>query len=352
MKALSITGVKKIEYLDIDIPKISDDEVLVKVSYCGICGSDIPRYFEGGVHNFPQIVGHEFSGIIEKVGEKVTNIKKGERVVVAPLVPKNDPQSWAGGNPSMDDDYSFIGSRQPGAMAEYVAVPSRNIVKVPDTLSLKEAALVEPLTVAIHGIDRLPMENSGETAIVFGAGAIGLLAIACLKARGAGKVICIELNDEKEEVAKKMGADFFVNPSKVNLDSWLNKEGRADLVVESAGSPVTQKQCFDVAKKKGKIIYLGTMERDVNFKAKEYEQILRKELIITGSWMSFSMPFPGYEWETALNYMDKGIVDVKPIITSSFKLEDAKIPFLKLKEKGSKEIKVLFEINGEDNGIK
>lgn len=348
MKALSISGVEQIDYIDVDTPIIKDDEVLIKVSYCGICGSDIPRYFEGGVHSFPQIIGHEFSGIVEKIGTKVKDIKKGERVVVAPLVPKNNPQTWPGGNPSMDDDYSFIGSRQPGAMAEYIAVPYENIVKVPDNLSLKEAALVEPLTVAIHGIDRLPMEKSGETVIVFGAGAIGLLVISCLKTRGAGKVICIELNDKKEEIAKKMGADYFINPLKVNLNSWLDKEGRADLVVESAGSPITQKQCLDVSKKKGKIIYLGTMKRDIEFKAKEYEQILRKELIITGSWMSFSMPFPGYEWETALNYMANGIIDVRPIITSTFKLEDSKIPFLRLKEKGSNEIKVLFEINGEN----
>lgn len=348
MKALSITGVKKIELVDIDKPKATENEVLVKVAYCGICGSDIPRYFEGGVHSFPQIVGHEFSGVVEEVGDNVKNVEVGDRVVVAPLVPKTDPQTWAGGNPSMATEYSFIGSRQPGAMAEYVLAPAVNIVKIPDSLPLKEAAVVEPLTVAIHGIDRLPMKKSGEKVIVFGAGTIGLLTIAALKTRGAGKVICIELNPEKEEVAKKMGADLFLNPSEVDIKSWISENGGADLVVETAGSPITQKQCLDVANKRGSIIYLGTMERDVNFEAKEYEQILRKELLITGSWQSFSMPFPGYEWTAAINYLSNGQIDVKPIITSSYKLEDAKIPFEKLKEKGSKEIKVMFEINGED----
>lgn len=348
MKALSITDVKKIELVDIEKPKISENEVLVKVAYCGICGSDIPRYFEGGVHSFPQIVGHEFSGIVHEIGTDVENVEVGDRVVVAPLVPKTDPQTWAGGNPSMSTEYSFIGSRQPGAMAEYVAAPSVNVVKIPDNLSLKEAAVVEPLTVAIHGIDRLPMEKSGERVIVFGAGTIGLLTIAALKTRGAGEVICIELNPEKEEVAKKMGADLFLNPMSVDIESWIERNGGADLVVETAGSPITQKQCLDVANKRGKIIYLGTMERDVNFKSKEYEQILRKELLITGSWQSFSMPFPGYEWTAAINYLSSGKIDVNPIITSSYKLEDAKIPFEKLREEGSKEIKVMFEINGED----
>lgn len=348
MKALSITGVKKIELIDIDKPKISEDEVLVKVAYCGICGSDIPRYFDGGVHSFPQIVGHEFSGCIEEIGKNVSNVKVGDRVVVAPLVPKTDPQTWAGGNPSMATVYSFIGSRQPGAMAEYVAAPAVNVVKIPDKLSMKEAAIVEPLTVAIHGIDRLPMKRSGERVIVFGAGTIGLLTIAALKTRGAGEVICIELNPEKEEIAKKMGVDIFLNPSKVDVKAWIEENGGVDLVVETAGSPITQKQCLEVASKRGKIIYLGTMERDVNFKAKEYEQILRKELLITGSWQSFSMPFPGYEWTAAINYLSSGQIDVKPMITSLYKLEDAEIPFEKLREKGSKEIKVMFKINDED----
>lgn len=347
MKALSITGVEKIEFVDIDKPKISDNEVLVKVAYCGICGSDIPRYFEGGVHSFPQIVGHEFSGIIEEIGANVDNVKVGDRVVVAPLVPKTDPQTWAGGNPSMATEYSFIGSRQPGAMAEFVAAPCVNIVKIPDNLSLKEAAVVEPLTVAIHGIDRLPMEKSGERVIVYGAGTIGLLTIAALKTRGAGEIICIELNQEKEDIAREMGADIFLNPGEVDVNSWIDKNGGADLVVETAGASITQKQCLEVANKRGKIIYLGTMERDVNFKAKEYEQILRKELLITGSWQSFSMPFPGYEWTAAIKYLSSGQINVKPLITSLYKLEDAKIPFLKLREKNSKEIKVMFEINGE-----
>lgn len=348
MKALSITGVEKIEYVDLDIPKIKKDEVLVKVAYCGICGSDIPRYFEGGVHSFPQVVGHEFSGKIEKIGSQVDGLNLGDRVVVAPLIPKHGPEKWPNGNPSMDSEYSFIGSRQQGAMAEYVLVPAKNIVKVPDSLSLDKAALVEPLTVAIHGVDRLPMKKSGQRVLVFGAGTIGLLSISVLKARGAGEIICVELNGEKEEVAKKMGADIFLNPTEVDLMSFINGEGGVDLVIESAGSPVTQKQCLEVARKGGEVIYLGTMERNLEFKAKEFEQILRKELIITGSWMSFSMPFPGYEWSTALKYLSNGSVDVTPLITSRYKLEEAEIAFNKMHEKNSKEIKVLFEIGGEE----
>lgn len=347
MKALSITGVKQIEFVDIEMPEIKNDEVLIRVAYCGICGSDIPRYFEGGVHSFPQVVGHEFSGKIEKVGGDVTSLSEGDRVVAAPLIPKHGPNYWPNGNPSMDSEYSFIGSRQQGAMAEYVAVPAINVVKVPDDLSLDYAALVEPLTVAIHGVDRIPMDRSGEKVAIFGAGTIGLLTIAVLKARGAGEIVCIELNDAKKDTALKMGADIFLNPNRVDINEWVDKNGGFDFVLESAGSPITQKQCLEIANKGGKIIYLGTMERDLNFKAKEFEQILRKELLITGSWMSYSMPFPGYEWKTALMYMSNGTINVGPLITSRWKLEDADKPFTEIVDKDSKEIKVLFKI-GDD----
>ena len=206
MKALVVTDKHKMELQDIPKPEIKPGKVLIKVAYCGICGSDLPRYFEGGVHAFPQVLGHEFSGTVEAIGEGVSTISVGEKVAVAPLVPCGTCENCQKGEPAMCTQYSFIGSREQGAMAEYVVVPEKNCVKVPDTLSLKEAALLEPLTVAIHGIERVRVP-AGAEVLVLGAGTIGLLTVLALRAIGVGKIIVVDLNDKKLTLAKKIGAD-------------------------------------------------------------------------------------------------------------------------------------------------
>lgn len=344
MKALTVTDVAKFTLEDIPVPNVGLDEVLIKVAYCGICGSDLPRYFDGGVHSFPQVLGHEFSGVVSEVGKEVTKFKAGDRVAVAPLIPLTDPETWVGGNPAMADKYSFIGSRQQGAMAEYVSVPEKNCITVPQTLSLKKAAVVEPLTVAIHGVDRASL-HAGVKTLVFGAGTIGLLTIAVLRARGVGEIIVVDLNDKKLEFAKTMGADITINPSKKSLDTFFGDQDLPEVVFETAGSNITQKQSIQYVGKRGQVVYIGTMTKNVDFEPELLEQILRREAIVTGAWMSYSMPFPGYEWETALRYMEKGDIDVAPLITGIFKLEDKEEPFKKMIEKDSAQVKLMYKVN-------
>lgn len=343
MKALAVVDTKKFELQDIDKPSISKDEVLVKVAYCGICGSDLPRYFEGGVHSFPQILGHEFSGVIEEVGSNVKEIKAGDRVAVAPLVPLTPPEDWAGNNPAMGEKYSFVGSRQQGAMAEYVAVPERNCVKVPDSLSLDKAALVEPLTVAIHGVERVNIKP-GVEVLVLGVGTIGLLTIAVLRARGVGRITAVDLNEKKLEVASQVGADVIINPKEISLDNYYKDNKLPEVVIETAGSSITQKQAIKYVAKMGEVSYVGTSTRPVTFEPEEFEQLLRKEIIVTGSWMSYSAPFPGYEWDAALHYMNSGIIDVDHFITGYFDLEDMEEPFDLMVEPDSAHIKLLYKI--------
>lgn len=344
MKALTVTGISEFTLEDIPIPKVDSNKVLIKVAYCGICGSDIPRYFNGGVHSFPQVLGHEFSGIVSEVGEDVKKFKVGDRVAVAPLVPLTDPETWVGGNPAMADKYSFIGSREQGAMAEYVAVPEKNCIHVPDHLSLKKAAVVEPLTVAIHGVDRADF-HSGMKTLVFGAGTIGLLTIAVLRARGVGEIIAVDLNDKKLAFAKQMGADTVINPLTQPLEAFFEDQASPELVFETAGSNITQKQAIQFVGKHGQVVYIGTMTKPIEFEPELFEQILRKEVIVTGAWMSYSMPFPGYEWGAALRYMDTGAIDVAPLITGIFTLEDKEKPFEQMVEKNSAQVKLMYKLN-------
>ncbi len=346
VKALVVTNKHKLELQDIDKPTVAPQKVLIKVAYCGICGSDLPRYFEGGVHSFPQVLGHEFSGVVEEIGEKVTNIKVGDRVAVAPLVPCGTCENCQKGEPAMCTNYSFIGSREQGAMAEYVVVPEKNCVKVPDSLSLKEAALVEPLTVAIHGIERINI-SAGADVLVLGAGTIGLLTVLSLRAIGVGKITVVDLNDKKLEVAKTIGADEVVNPTVQTLEDYYKETSLPEAVIETAGSSVTQKQAIEFVSKRGKVVYVGTSTKDVVLDPETFEKILRGELEVTGSWMSYSAPFPGYEWETGLRYMSTKQVDVKPLITGLYRLEDVAEPFDKMVEANSTAIKLLYAINGE-----
>ncbi len=344
MKILAVTGLGKMELQESEIPKITSNQVLIQVAYCGVCGSDLPRYFEGGVHAFPQVLGHEFSGVVTEVGSEVRKLKKGDRVAVAPLIPLTPPEDWAGNNPAMGGEYSFIGSRQQGAMAEFIAVPERNCIKVPDSLPLDKAALVEPLTVAIHGVERLKIK-AGTSVLVLGSGTIGLLVIAVLRARGVGEIVAVDVSDNKLKLAQKVGADAVINPLKESLEEYYSAHANPEVVIETAGSPITQKQSLQFVSKMGQICYVGTMTKPITFEPEEFEQILRKEVILTGAWMSYSSPFPGYEWDAALRYLDTGEVDVTPFITGVYSLEDKALPFDLLVKEGSEHIKVLYKIN-------
>lgn len=346
MKALSVVDTQKFDLVDIEKPTPSENEVLIKVAYCGVCGSDLARYFKGQVHNFPQILGHEFSGTVESIGNSVRDIKEGDRVAVAPLKPCGECESCQQGFPAMCMNYSFIGSREPGAMAEYVVAPEANVLPIPDELSLKEAAIIEPLTVAIHGVDRLKVE-SGDTALVLGSGTIGLLTIAVLKARGVRKIIATDLNDAKLEFAKKMGADVVINTSETTLDDYFNDKALPDLVYETAGSKYTHVEAIKFAKKRGQVCYIGTSTSEITFSHKDFEKINRGELIVTGSWMSYSAPFPGKEWLAAIEYMSSKAIDVKQLITGIHKLEDMSEPFDRLVAKGSSSVDELYEIHAE-----
>lgn len=345
MRALTVTGIEKLELVEIEKPQPGENEVLIKVAYVGVCGSDLPRYFEGAVHNFPQVLGHEFSGIIEKTGSNV-ELQAGDRVAVAPLIPCNECEQCMSGRPQLCTQYSFIGSRQQGAMAEYVIAPEANCLVIPEELDLKIAATIEPLTVAIHGIERVKIK-SGDRALVLGAGTIGLMTILALRAKGVGEIIVVDLNAKKLELAKKIGADSVINPIECDIEEYFSNNKLVDVVFETAGSAATQVQAVKYAGRQGKVVYIGTCTREVTFSPEDFELILRRELEITGSWMSYSGPFPGFEWRAALEYLSKGIVDTNLLITGVYSLEDKEIPFDKMKEVNSEEVKVLYEVGGE-----
>ncbi len=308
MKAGVVHAKNDIRYEEIDKPAAEPGKVLIKVKYTGICGSDVPRVNADACHFFPNVLGHEFSGTVEEVGEGVTSLKPGDRVAGVPLVPCMKCPDCQKGNYSLCKHYSFIGSREFGSFAEYVTVPEKNAVKFDDEVSFEMGAFFEPATVALHGLRRLDYKG-GKNVAILGCGTIGILTAQWAKIFGAKSVTVFDILDERLELATRMGADFVVNSSKEGyMDQVAEITGGTgfDYVYETAGNTITMKMAFELAANKAGVCFIGTPTRELSFTVKEWENINRKEFTLTGSWMSYSAPFPGDEWELTAHYFKTG----------------------------------------------
>lgn len=308
MKAGVVHAKNDIRYEEIDTPIAVPGKVLVKVKYTGICGSDVPRVNADACHFFPNVLGHEFSGVVAEVGEGVTAVKPGDRVAGVPLVPCMKCEDCQKGNYSLCRHYSFIGSREFGSFAEYVAVPERNVVKFDEEVSFEKGAFFEPATVALHGLRRVDYKG-GKNVAILGGGTIGMLTAQWAKIFGAKTVTVFDILDERLDLAKRLGADYGVNSAKEGFMEQVNEitGGRGfDYVYETAGNTITMKMAFKLAANKAQVCFIGTPVKDLTFTVEEWENINRKEFVLTGSWMSYSAPFPGDEWELAAHYFKTG----------------------------------------------
>lgn len=308
MKAGVVHGVEDIRYEEIETPKAEPGKVLVKVKYTGVCGSDVPRVNQGMAHYVPIVLGHEFSGTVEETGEGVTSVKKGDRVAGIPLVPCMKCEDCQKGNYSLCKHYDFIGSHSFGSYAEYVLVPEKNVVKFSDDVSFEKGAFFEPATVALHGLERTDYKG-GKNVAILGGGTVGLLTMQWAKIFGAKEVVVFDIVDERLELAKKLGATCGINTLK---DGFMEEAkaltgGRGyDYVFETAGNTITMKMAFELAANKAEVCFIGTPTKDLTFTVKEWENINRKEFKLTGSWMSYSAPFPGHEWELVAHCFGTG----------------------------------------------
>ncbi len=308
MKAGVVHAKNDIRYEDIEKPKAEPGKVLIKVKYTGICGSDIPRVNGDACHYFPNVLGHEFSGVVEEIGEGVTRVKPGDRVAGVPLIPCLKCEDCQKGNYSLCKHYSFIGSREFGSFAEYVSVPELNAVKFEDEVSFEKGAFFEPATVALYGLRRLDYKG-GKTVAILGGGTIGMLTMQWAKIFGAKKVVVFDLVEERLELAKRLGADEVVNTGKEDYMNQVKEitAGKGfDYIYETAGNTITMKMAFSLAANKAQICFIGTPTKEISFSVDEWEQMNRKEFVLTGSWMSYSAPFPGDEWELTAHYFKTG----------------------------------------------
>lgn len=345
MKAGVLHAKDDIRYEEYPAPVIGDGEVLVKVRATGICGSDLPRVLGDGAHFFPIVLGHEFSGDVVEIGKDVKSLKVGDKVAGAPLLPCMKCEDCQKGNYSQCKSYSFIGSREQGSFAEYVKMPEKNAVKFDASISYEQGALFEPSTVGLHGLNCVDYKG-GEDVAILGGGNIGLFTAQWARIFGAKRVFVFDIDDDRLELAKTLGADITINTKtedvKAKVKEYTNGRGFA-YVYETAGVNVLEQLAFEIAGNKSKVCFIGTPTRDLTFTPELLEKMLRKEFILTGSWMSYSAPFPGKEWELTAHYYNTGALrfDDK-LIFKKFPLSEIREAFDMFKVPGAVKGKVLL----------
>jgi L-iditol 2-dehydrogenase len=315
------------------------------VKATGICGSDMPRVLADAAHYYPIILGHEFSGKVAAVGDDVENISAGDRISGAPLIPCHQCIDCARGDFSQCNNYSFIGSRQAGSWAENVKIPAQNAVKLPEDVSYIEGAFFEPATVGLHGLFVMDFRGGRDVAII-GMGTIGLLTMQCAKALGAKRIFAFDIDQERLEVAHEYGADICINTGEKDFREIIaaeTKDRGFPLVVECAGVEATEKLSLEVAANKGKVMFIGTPAQEISLKPGEFEHLNRKELTVRGSWMSYSAPYPGEEWELTGYYFENDLIKVEKLIDRIITIKDINQAFTDIDE-GNVKGKILMEV--------
>lgn len=346
MKALVKTkkGKGYLEIEDVPIPEINDNEILIKVHYSGICGTDIHIFSDQfPIYYPPVILGHEFSGEIVHIGGKVTSWKMGDRVVA-------ECQSLAcgkcrycrTGHPEACNSKRSPGWGINGSFAEYIKMPSWLLHKIPENVSYKEAALTEPAAVCSQAIYSRSKLETGDFVVVLGAGPIGIIIAKMVMIACASQVLITGIDkDEKYRLllAQKMGIENTVNVSKVNLKEMVDDltDGiGADLVVEATGVEPAINQAFDIVRKLGKIAVIGVPGQsrlNVNWSAGSFKAL--------DLCFSFSSQYE--DWARVLKLFENRSLDLTSLITHEFELDNWRIAFKKVIDcQGGK---VLLKIN-------
>lgn len=264
MKVAVMTSVEEIEYEEREIPKIKKNEVLVKLKYVGICGSDV-HYFEDGhigdyIVNPPFVLGHEASGVIVEVGEDVTHLQVDDRVALEPGKTCGVCEFCRTGKYNLCNDVVFFATPPiDGVFQEYVAHEASLCFKVPDNLSLIEAALIEPLAVGFHAANQGEAQI-GQSAVVFGAGCIGLVSMMALKASGITNVYVVDMIEKRLEKALELGAKEIINANDKDIIEKIDKltKGKGvDLIIDTSGVEGAVQQSIKIAKKGATIVLVG-----------------------------------------------------------------------------------------------
>jgi L-iditol 2-dehydrogenase len=310
-------------YRELPTPQPGPGHLLLRVRAASICGSDLHRFTRG--HKVtPLVLGHEAAGEIVAAGPDTSAGLVGRTAAIIPLVPCFDCPQCQAGRYSACKRYSFIGSRQNGGYAEYVELPERNALLLPAGLSLEAAALVEPSSVARHILD-LGQFQPGQSAVVLGAGSIGLMTVQWLRLLGAGQIISSDVAAANRQAALELGADAAIDPQAEDLVAAVQARtgAGADLVLETAGVPQTLLQTVRLVRPGGFVVLAGNQPLDQSLPLSWIEELERGEVHVRGCFMSYSAPFPGHEWTDSIEMVRTGRLNMAAMISHRFPLSQA-----------------------------
>ena len=322
MKTAVMLGIGEMGFEERDIPQVKDDEVLVKLEYVGICGSDLHYYETGAIGDYvvepPFVLGHEPGGTVVEVGKNVTHLKAGDRVALEPGKTCGHCEFCKTGRYNLCPDVVFFATPPvDGVFQEYVAHEADLCFKLPDNVSTLEGALIEPLAVGFHAAIQGDA-HLGQKAVVMGAGCIGLVSMMALKARGVSEVYVVDIMEKRLQKALELGADGVINGAEENVEEKICQitDGRGvDLVIETAGTEITTRQAISIAKKGSNIVLVGY--------SKSGEMTLPMSLALDKE-LTFKTVFRyRHIYPMAIEAVSQGKVNLKGIVTDIFDLDDA-----------------------------
>ncbi len=325
MAALVLHGIGDVRHEWIPKPPLAEGKVRVRIGFCGVCGSDMPRIFDKGTYTFPTVCGHEFAGIVEACGAGVDTFSPGDAVVVFPLLWCGKCPACEQGNYVQCHDYDYLGSRRDGAFAEFVVAPKENLIRVPQGVTLEEAAMTEPAAVALHALRRVGTSLVGKTIAIFGAGPVGLMAAHWARIMGAAAVLLFDIVGEKLALAKQLGFQhaFHARQDAVEVVNAHTDRKGAHVAIEAAGAPQTYRDALGSVRHGGSVVLLGNPIADVTLSATLISQLMRREVTLLGTWNSdYSTTGNDDDWRAVLQAMASGQLSLAPLITHKVPLAD------------------------------
>ena len=314
MKAAVFHGAGQVDVVDVPVPKVGAGQVLVRVHYCGICGSDLEAYHTG-MYEPGMIIGHEFTGEVAEVGEKVDGWTPGDHVTVNDAIVCGRCLACRAKKPTLCDDLLMPGITLNGGLAEYAVLPAQSLYRLPHGVTTRQGALAEPLAVALHGVNRSELQ-SGDRVFVMGAGTIGLLTIQCALLAGAKEVYVSEIDSARALLAARLGASAVLDPGRHNLAVEIASRSEAEgpaIVYVCTGASSALEDAFTLVAKGGQILVLGLAVEPI---AADFFTLVLHELDISGSYLGYE------EFPAALDLLAKAKVNVESLITHEIGLDD------------------------------
>ncbi|MHA1186781.1 MAG: zinc-dependent alcohol dehydrogenase [Candidatus Heimdallarchaeota archaeon] len=340
MRRQIVTSPGIIEFSEEPIPKIVDDEVLVKIIRIGICGSDIHVYH--GKHpntGYPVTQGHEVSGVIEKIGKQVTDFTVGDKVTILPQIVCGKCYPCTHDQYHICDKLKVKGFQAPGAAVEYFVTKKEELVKLPEEFTYEQGALIEPVAVAVAALKKID-EKLIKNVVVLGGGPIGNLTAQVAKARGAKAVLLTELSEFRREIAKKVGIDHVINPRKIDLAKKIEKvfgSDKADIICDCVGSNETITEAINIARKGSTIILVGVYNEQPPI---DLNTIQNCELTLKGTLM-----YQRSDYQDAITMVYTKRVTLEPLMTHHYKFKDYNQAYLDLEKNADNTMKVFINVD-------